>query len=133
MKLKDIEVGKEYANSDEQKVTVLEVGVYGQVDDVRGVGSFESERADYVRVEGPYAKDIIHCRSIVHDWETQEKRDKEKEKESSLGVARVNYLWGVLEKYTEVKRRNCWPETRIDLNHSEVEKVCAAFLSQGTT
>lgn len=129
MKLKDIEVGKYYANSYEQRVLVLEVGVHGNVyPDSRWVNTVRSQRADYVQVKMAYEhKEFLHCRSIKHDWKTQEKIDKEKAEEVSGGEARVAYLWSILEKYTGLAKRDHWPTTRIELNHPEVEKVCEAL------
>jgi hypothetical protein len=134
MKLSDIKVGEYYSNSYEQRVLVLEVGVYGRVyPGGRWISTVQSDRKDYVRVETPYGhEDLLHCRSIKHPWETQEKIDKAREEEESVGVARVNYLWDVLEKYTEVKRRGLYPETRMELSHDEVEKVCEALLKLGS-
>lgn len=128
MKLKDIEVGKEYADSYSEKVTVLETGVYGRVYHPGAFSTFQSERADYVKVKKRSGRtDEIHCRSIKHDWKTQEKIDKEKEEEASHGEARVAYLWSILEKHTGLIQRAHWPSTRIELNHHEVEKVCEAL------
>ena len=132
MKLKDIEVGKEYANSYNDKVIVLEVGVYGSVYYAGAFSTFRSGRADYVKVKKQTGHtEEIHCRSIKHDWETQEKINKKKEEEASCGVARVAYLWSILEKNTSLTRRDHWPTTRIELNHDEVTEVCKAFVDLG--
>ena len=129
MKLKDIEVGKEYADSYGEKVTILETGLYGNVFHSGAFSTFRSEFAHYVKAQGPYGGPrLIHCRSIIHDWETQEKNDKEREEEASHGIAKVNYLWDVLEKYTHLKRRQHYPVTRIELNHKEVEEVCKCLI-----
>ena len=132
MKLKDIEVGKEYADSYNQKVTVLEIGVYGKVFHSGAFSTFRSEHAHYVKVlKTSGYEEEVHCRSIMHDWETQEKIDKEKAEESSHGEAKVAYLWSILEQNTSLTRRTHWPSTRIELNHDEVVEVCKAFVSHG--
>ena len=132
MKLKDIEVGKEYANSYTEKVTVLETGLYGDVFHSGAFSTFRSEHAHYVKVQGPFGDPVvIHCRSVIHDWKTQEKIDREKEEEASHGEAKVAYLWSILEQNTSLTRRAHWPTTRIELNHNEVIEVCKALEEHG--
>ncbi len=128
MKLKDIEVGKEYADSYHEKVTVLETGVYGRVFHSGAFSTFRSEHKHYALVRKPSGhEEAVHCRSILHDWETQEKLDKEKAEEASHGEAKVAYLWTILERHTSLHRRTHYPTTRIELNHNEVIEVCKAF------
>lgn len=134
MKLKDIEVGKEYSNSYEQKVLVLEVGVYGQVyPDHRWVHSVQSDRKDYVLVRTPYDhEERLHCRSIKHDWETQEKIDKSREKKEKQGTARADYLRSILRKYVPGLREKPFaPTMEVFLDTDDVEKICEAFVSHG--
>lgn len=132
MKLKDIKIGKEYADSFNEKVTVLKVGVYGKVYYPGAFSTSRSDRADYISVKKRSGYiDEIHCRSIKHDWETQEKINKEKAKESSHGEAVVAYLWSILEQNTSLTRRSHWPSTRIELKHEEVVEVCKALEEHG--
>lgn len=133
MKLKDIEVGKEYADLYGHKTVVLEVGVYGRVFHDRMVSDSRSSHKHYVKVVKRYGRDgspvheTIHYRSIAHDWETQEKIDKKAAETINRGEAEVANLWSILEKHTGLTRRGHWPSTRIELNHHEVEKVCEAL------
>ena len=131
MKLKDIEAGKEYANTYGDKVVVLEVGVYGRVYHDR-VGSSRSSHHHYVKVKTKYDhEDILHFRSIVRPWEDQEKIDKWAAETISVGESEVEQLWVILEQNTSLTRRAHWPSTRIELNHDEVVEVCKAFVNHG--
>jgi hypothetical protein len=132
MKLKDIEVGKEYANNYGQKVTVLEVGLYGRVYHDR-VGSFQSSNKHYVKVERTYGlrgapfQETLHYSAIAHVWETQEKIDKAGKEIKDGKRAEVNRLWDILEKYVPGINRDLYQDTSIVLNRIEITKVCEAF------
>lgn len=131
MKLKDIEVGKAYADTYGNKIVVLEVGVYGRVYHDR-VGSGRSDHRHYVKIKTKYDHDdTAHYRSVVRPWVEQEEIDKKKAERISLGEAEVSRLWSILESNTSLTRRSHWPSTRIELDHEEVTKVCKAFVKHG--
>lgn len=134
MKIKDIEVGKHYADSYGERVLVLEVGVYGRVyPDSRWVSTVQSDRKEYVRVEAPYDMEkFLHCRSIIHDWETQEKIDKAREKHEKQGTARADYLRSILKKYVPgLKEKPFAPTMEVFLDTEDVEKICEVLVRDG--
>ena len=127
MKLKDIEVGKEYADTYGDKVLVLEVGVYGKVyPDSRWVSTVRSNRKDYVRVESNYER-LLHCRTIKHDWETQERINKAQGEIKDDKRAEVSRLWDILEKHIPGIEREMYRDTDIGLNRTNVNRVCEAL------
>lgn len=131
MKLKDIEVGKKYADTYGNKIDVLEVGVYGRVYHER-IGSGRSSHRHYVKIKTKYDhEDTVHFRSVVRPWVEQEKIDKKRSNEIGRGEAEVERLWVILEQNTSLTRRSHWPSTRIELNHDEVVEVCKAFVKHG--
>lgn len=136
MKLKDIEVGKEYANNYGQKVTVLEVGLYGRVYHDR-VGSFKSSNKHYVKVERIYGlrgspfKETLHYSAIAHVWETQEKIDKADKEIKDDKRAEVSRLWDILERYVPGIEKDEYRDTEIVLRKIEIRKVCKAFEKLG--
>ncbi len=97
MKLKDLEVGKEYGyttNSNRQrharKVTVLEIGVYGEVQ--RHWRWVKSEKAIFVKVRfddvrNTYTK-VILPRYLISKWEDIEKEVKELEAREQESMAK---------------------------------------------
>ncbi len=73
MKLKDIEVGEDYAVGSEsfnQRGTVLEVGVYGQVWAAGGFRRVTSARPNYVQLVGH--RKFRSPRTFLRPWAEQE-------------------------------------------------------------
>ena len=132
MKLKDIEVGKEYANTYGNKIVVLEVGVYGRIFPHRMVSGCRSDHKHYVRIKTEWDhEEPVHYRSIVRTWEQQEKIDKADAEIRDGKRAEVSRLWDILEKHIPGIERELYRDTNIVLNRTNVNRVCEALEKLG--
>lgn len=128
MKIKDIEVGKEYADAYGYKLFILEVGVYGTVFHGRMVSGSRSSHKHYVRVRTRTGfKDTRHFRSIVRTWEAQEKIDKADGVVRDGERAEIFRLWNILERYVPGIERDAYKDTDILLYQKNITKICEAL------
>ncbi len=104
MKLKDIEVGKEYAIGSEQyneRCEVLEVGVHGRVYSQYSMRGYRSEKANYVRITGSEAR---AARTFLRPWAEQAVINDARSKKHDANVAerkRVKRLHDAAEDLLE--------------------------------